>query len=111
MKINIQKGWFVSAGSKYGWVVKGYDRRGVGIQAGYLNRYAMLDISIENKEYTLDTTEAIKFIKKFRSFFEIKGVTIGVVSKSILMTKQEAKKKNIENKEVEMKKINQLKLF
>ena len=85
--INITNSWFYSAGTQYGWEGDNFDRRGVGIQATFLRDYPEIEIVVDKISYLLNTKEAIKFVKRFKSYYNAKGIIIGVVSKSILKIK------------------------
>jgi len=86
-KIKILKGWYRSAGlpTQYGWVSSGYEPEGVGINRDALMENETLTVSVNGNDYTVDTKEAIEFIRRFKSHTTMPGGTkIGVISKSIM---------------------------
>ncbi len=88
--ITIEKSFYYSAGKKYGWCgEKGqhdYDQRGVGIKVEYLQNYPEIEVIVDGEAYLLDCDKAIKFIRNFNSLEEYKGVRVGIVSKSLLIS-------------------------
>lgn len=82
--LKIQKGWYRSAGHKYGWVVAGYEPEGVGINRDALNADKLI-VNVNDFDYEVDCQEAIDFVKKFGSHYSTDGGTkIGVISRSIM---------------------------
>lgn len=84
MRLNIKKGWFKSAGVQYHWLRDGYDIKGVGVAENLLRFNKTLEIVVEKKLYTLDTKEAIEFVKKYKTLQVFAGNNVWVVSKSLL---------------------------
>jgi len=85
MKIRIEKSWYYTAGTKYGWERDGLDVNGVGVSIEALHNNDELTLEINKKDYLLRSIEAIRFIKRYRSSYRMPGGTvIGIVSKSIL---------------------------
>lgn len=93
MRVNIANSWYHSAGTQYGWLKDGYDRRGVGIEAGLFKGRDEIEVVVDKVEYLLKTIPAVEFIKKYKSYHNAKGTSIGVVSKSLLTKKKEEEKK------------------
>ena len=88
--VKIKKGWYRSAGTpaKYGWMNSGYEPEGVGINKVALTSNEKLTVIVHDVEYELDTKEAIEFIRRFKSFYDMPGGTrIGVISRSLLTKK------------------------
>lgn len=83
-KIKIEKGWYYSAGTKFGWVKDGVTRQGVGVSKYLLQNFKELILEIEGKEYILDCERARAFINKYRSSEDHRGNSIGIVSKDVL---------------------------
>lgn len=90
--LRIEKGWYWSAGDRWGWTQDGYERAGVGIAKPLLLLSDTLQIEVHGKLYTLDCTSAVDFIRKYKSFYDVKpdprtgeGTRLGVVSKSLLV--------------------------
>lgn len=81
-KLTINKSWFYSAGDKYGWVPE-FDKRGVGINVRLLSNGGEMEVVVDKISYILDTGAALMFIKRYGSTEIQKGVTIGIVSKSL----------------------------
>ena len=83
--IKINKNWFFSAGSKYGWVKDNFDIRGVGIRMSDIKTNKSIRILINGEEYIMDCETSLEFIKKYDSIFVVGSSTeVGVVSKSLL---------------------------
>jgi len=83
-KLVIKKGWFYIAGSKWGWIDDGYEMEGVGINRKLLKNNHMLDVEVEGKTYRVICSEAIQFIRKYKSYYKVSPETmIGVISKSL----------------------------
>lgn len=92
--ITIEKSFYYTAGKIYRWCgVAGehsYDMRGVGINVETLQNYVEIEIIIDGKSYMLDCRKAINFIRRYGSVEDHKGVSIGIVSKSLLIDLQPA---------------------
>ncbi len=86
-EIHIKKGFWWGAGSPkiYNWSKDGYHQFGVGIDKRMLFGFNQLRIQIEGKEYLLNTDEAMKFISEYNSTKKIRGIELGVISKTLLM--------------------------
>lgn len=83
-KLTIKKGWYRSAGIKYGWIHSGYEPEGVGINREALNG-DKLQVNVSGFSYVVDCAEAIAFVKRWKSHYKTDGGTkIGVISKSIM---------------------------
>lgn len=83
--LKIQKGWYRSAGYKYGWAAQGFEPEGVGINREALNGTETLRVIVNEQEYDVDTAEVIDFVKKWKSYYATPGGTkIGVISRSIM---------------------------
>lgn len=81
----IKKGWYRSAGVKYGWVHQGYMAEGVGINRDALYGSELLCVVVNGDSYTVDTKQAIEFIRKWKSHYKMSGGTaIGVISRSLM---------------------------
>lgn len=85
-KLTIKNGWFYSAGLMYGWKKDGFDVCGVGIEKKYFAQ-PELELDVLGVSYTLDTVKGREFINKYKSHKKMRGVHIGVVSKSLLIPK------------------------
>lgn len=84
-KITIKKGWFWSAGTKYGWTKDGFETKGVGIDKRILQNNKEIEIEISGQTYALDCDKAREFINKYKAGQTMPGGTmIGIVSASIL---------------------------
>jgi len=84
-EVIINKGWYLTAGWKYGWGKKGLDPKGVGIAKEYLINNQELVVVVDGIRYHLYTTAAIQAIKDYNSKMRMAGGTIiGVVPKSLL---------------------------
>jgi hypothetical protein len=84
-----QKGFFRTAGYKFKWCDDGYDVLGIGLNENQLtNKGEEIIIAVENKIYSLNTKEALEFIRSYHAFFKAgkgrKQTTLGVVSKSLM---------------------------
>lgn len=91
--VEIKKGWFRQAGVQYGWLGRGYDVLGVGLDKSFLVGAEKLLVKVAGVTYVVDTSEALDFIRENRSFYRTTtGKKIGVISKS-LMKKLWTKKK------------------
>lgn len=83
--IEITKGWYFTAGRKFGWISDGLDVCGVGINSSYIENADKLMIRVQGKLYTVTSDEVRAFIQKYNSFIRMPGGSlIGVISKSIL---------------------------
>ena len=84
-KITIKKGFFWSAGTKYGWTNDDYQTRGVGIEKSILQNNKKIIVEILGQEYTLDCDKAREFINKYKASQVMSGgTTVGIVSASLL---------------------------
>ena len=84
-KITINKGWFRSAGYKYGWMEDGLDIRGVGINKKCILRGTKFLVEVDGIEYVVDSDEVIPVIKKYKSFMPMRGGTrLCVIPKDFL---------------------------
>lgn len=83
-KIKIDKGFYWSAGTKFGWIKDGVERTGVGIHKYLLQNYKELIVEVEGKEYKVDCEKARNFINKYKSAETRYGTTIGIISKELL---------------------------
>ena len=83
-EIKITKGWFNSAGHKYKWIKDYYHIFGVGIDQRMISGNGVILITIENKQYSLDKSEARQFSLKYNSRYKAGKTMLCVVSKSIL---------------------------
>ena len=82
--LKIQKGWYRSAGHKYGWTLAGFEPEGVGINRQALDAEKLI-VVVNDVEYEVDCQEAIDFVKKYKSHYTTDGGTkIGVISRSIM---------------------------
>lgn len=79
--IKINKSWFYSAGTKYGW--EG-DKRGVGIARELLISNPELEVEVDKKKYHLDSKTAIEAIIKYKSRMQIGRKVLGIVPKDLL---------------------------
>lgn len=83
--ITIKKGFFWSAGTRYGWTKDGFETKGVGIDKRVLQGNKEIKVEISGQEYTLDCDKAREFINKYKASQTMPGGTvIGIVSASIL---------------------------
>ncbi len=97
--IHISKSWYYSAGTKYKWIDKGYDTKGIGINMSVLRNYEWLEITVDNVEYTVNCEEASYFVNQFKSIEKHRNTEIGIVSKTLLkplVTEVEVVKKESE---------------
>lgn len=82
--VKINKGFFRTAGIKYGWQKDNYHIFGVGVKIRDIEEHRMLEINIEGRRFILDCGVAAKFIDKYKAVFEIGVTKLGVVSRSVL---------------------------
>ena len=87
--LKIKNGWFYGAGSPkvYNWVKDGYNSWGVGIKKDLLENSDMVYIRMcrEKENYKVPSEVAMAFAKEYHSIKQIKGSSVYVVSKSILI--------------------------
>lgn len=83
-KLVIQKGFYYGAGSKYGWNLDNYHIHGVGISKDILTSGPEIEVEVAGRNYIVNTEDAINFIKRYRSFYQIRGTTIGVISRDLM---------------------------
>ncbi len=83
-KVEIKKSWFFSAGDKYNWTKDGLDVKGIGVTMDNLKKNGHIVIKVEDEQYYLLSEIALKFIEKYNSTFDAKGVELGIISKSLL---------------------------
>ena len=82
--LNIKKGWYRTAGHKYGWTNAGFAPEGVGINREYLNGENLI-VNVNDTAYEVNCAGAIEFVKRFKSHYSAPGGTkIGVISMSIM---------------------------
>lgn len=85
-KVKILKGWYRSAGHKYGWANSGYLPEGVGINRDALYDNDEIEVHVAGNKFKVDCKEAIEFVKMWRSHYKMDGGTkIGVISRSIMV--------------------------
>lgn len=85
-RVTITRGWFRTAGTKYGWETA-HDVRGVGINLEILQSHNEIEIEVEGDLYRLYTSTALNFARDFKSGEFHDGVKVLVVSKSLLRAK------------------------
>lgn len=87
-KVTIRKGWYWSAGHKYGWTKKeGKLAQAVGVDMALLktNEKVVVRVMPKGETFIINCAEAIDFIRQYQSYKWIKEKCIGIVSKSILV--------------------------
>lgn len=84
-KIIIEKGWYWSAGRKWGWDKDGVGPAGVGISKYLLQNNKTLTVEVEGKDYELDCEKARNFINKYKSAETRFGTTIGIIARDLLV--------------------------
>lgn len=83
-KVIIKKGWYWSAGTKYGWKKDGVDSQGVSIEKAILQNNKEIIVEVGHIEYLLDCERARAFINKYQSAQTMPGGTvIGIVSRDV----------------------------
>lgn len=82
--LTINKSFYYSAGKKYGWCPPKWDTYGVGINVEILQNYRELEIIVDNVHYLVNCGQAIAFIRRFKSIEDHKGISVGIVSKTLL---------------------------
>lgn len=83
--VEIRKGWYFTAGKKWGWEEDGLDCFGVGINQSFLDGCDRLRLKVEGNEYEIGVAELKAFVNKYKSFYKMPGGSIiGVVSRGIL---------------------------
>lgn len=85
-RIIINKGWYLTAGSRFGWETT-HDPRGVGIDVEILKENIEIELEIEGDIYRVYTAQALAFARQFKSGEIHKGIKLCVVSRSILRAK------------------------
>jgi hypothetical protein len=84
-KVEIKKGWYYTAGRKFGWLNDGLDMAGVGINQSFLKDCDELHISVAGAIYRVSCEQVREFVRKYKSAERMPGGSlIGIVSKSIL---------------------------
>lgn len=82
--IEIKKGWYWSAGGKYGWKDQ-YDPKGVGLSRDILINNEEIRVKVNDEYYLVNCQEAREFVRQWKSDITMPGGTrIGIVSKSLL---------------------------
>ena len=102
MRVTIQKNFYWSAGTKYGWVGK-YETSGVGIAMDILKFNSEIEIEIGNRLYTLDCNQAISFIKTYKTQEKYREKSVGIVTKSLLRDVNPTKKVEVDNSPLQLK--------
>lgn len=82
-RVVIKKSFFYSAGSKYGWS-ETHDKRGVGVNLEFIKDNPSLEIEVDGVLYWLNQSDAIPFIREFKSVEDHKGTKVAIISKSLL---------------------------
>ena len=83
-KLIIKKGWYWSAGQKYGWKKDGVDTKGVGIAKDILQNNKEIVVEVDHQEYILDCERARAFVNQYHSAQTMPGGTIiGIVSRDL----------------------------
>lgn len=82
--LTITKSFYYSVGKRFGWKAEGYSEIGVGIAKSWLIENEEILVNVDKKDYHLDCKAAVEFIRRFKSYEDIKGVRVGYVSKDLL---------------------------
>lgn len=83
-KIVIRKGFYWSAGRKFGWKESGNDVAGVGIAKSILQSNKEIILEIDGKDYKLECEKARNFVNRYKAAENHNGTWIGIISKSLL---------------------------
>ena len=83
-KLTINKGWYFTAGKRYGWRNDGISEIGIGIARNWITDNKAIIVNVEGQDYHLDCEVARAFINKYKCYEEIGNVVIGYVSKELL---------------------------
>lgn len=97
--LKITKGWYWSAGDKYGWN-DNYDRTGIGIALSHIRKADPVRLEIKDEKYEITHDELKRFIGQYKTKKKLKGVPIIYVSKSVLNKVEEYSPQKVRTVEI-----------
>lgn len=102
-EITIEKGWYFSAGTTYGWADE-HSREGVGINLVYFNDPGTLTVHVKGKNssvdsYEVDTQVALEFIKAHKAYRDYASARVGFIPRTLMTQIKNEKENKDDNKE------------
>lgn len=86
-ELTIQKGWYWSAGSTYGWG-EDHSREGIGINRDALLAHPELLVHVKTAtgktSFKVDTNKAIEFIRAHKSFKTLGTTKVGFIPRTLM---------------------------
>ena len=83
-KLIIHKGWYWSAGKRFGWREDGISDTGIGIGKQWLTDNKAIIVNVDKVDYHLDCEQALAFINKYKCYEDIGNTRIGYIPKELL---------------------------